>query len=50
MDQLEGKEVDCATAEQGLWAVIVAAAAQQSIETGNPIRIDDFLAEKSVSV
>ena len=49
MDQLEGKPADCATAEQGLWAVIVGCAAQQSITTGEPVRIDDFLTENGLS-
>jgi myo-inositol 2-dehydrogenase/D-chiro-inositol 1-dehydrogenase len=50
VDQLEGKDVDCATAEQGLWAVIVACAAQESITTGQPILIEEFLAKQGVSV
>ena len=50
VDQLEGKDVDCATAEQGLWAVIVACAAQESITTGQPILIEEFLAKHGVSV
>jgi myo-inositol 2-dehydrogenase / D-chiro-inositol 1-dehydrogenase len=48
MDQIEGKPADCATAEQGLWAVVVAAAAQDSIATGNPILIASFLVEKGL--
>lgn len=47
MDQLDGKEVRCATAEQGLWAVVVAAAAQRSIETGQPVMIKDLISETS---
>ena len=50
MDQLEGKPADCATAEQGLWAVIVAAAAQRSIESGDPVSIDEFLADSQLEV
>ncbi len=50
MDQLEGKQVESATAEQGLWSVIVAAAAQQSVATGEPVRIDKFLEENQVSL
>ena len=48
MDQLDGKQVDCATVEQGLWAVIVASAAQQSIATGGPVLIKDFLTENQI--
>jgi len=50
VDQFEGKDVDCATAEQGLWAVIVACAAQESITTDQPILIEEFLAKQGVSV
>jgi len=43
MDQLDGKSVECATVEQGLWSMIVASAAQHSIATGQAVSIDDFL-------
>ena len=49
VDQLEGKQVDCATVEQGFWAVVVASAAQQSIATGEPVRVEDFLKERNLS-
>jgi myo-inositol 2-dehydrogenase/D-chiro-inositol 1-dehydrogenase len=48
MDQLDGKQVDCATAEQGLWAVIVASAGQESIATGLPVLIDEFLEKNQI--
>lgn len=43
MDQLDGKAVESATVEQGLWSMIVASAAQQSMATGQAVNIDDFL-------
>ena len=45
VDRLEGKEANCATAEQGLWSVIVACAAQQSLNIGGPVSIKDYLTE-----
>ena len=42
-DQLDGRNVDSATPLQGLWAIIVAAAAQASIDTGEPVLIDAFV-------
>lgn len=42
-DRLDGKEADAATPLQGLWSIIVAAAAQQSISTGLPVIVDDFI-------
>lgn len=43
MDQLDGKQVDCATVQQGLWAMIVASAAQESMRIGQVVNIDSFL-------
>jgi len=48
VDQLEGKQVDCATAEQGLWAVIVAVAAQQSIASGEPVGIEKLVTDQGL--
>ncbi len=43
MDQLDGKPVDCATVQQGLWSMIVASAAQESMRMGQAVNIDSFL-------
>ena len=43
MDRLEGKEVDSATPRQGMWAMVVASAAQQSLALGKPIDVDRFI-------
>ena len=48
VDQLEGKPVDCATAEQGLWAVVVAVAAQHSISSGQAVRIDELITKEGL--
>lgn len=45
VDRLDGKEGDSATALQGLWALIVASAAQESIRSGEPIVIDDYISK-----
>ena len=45
MDRLEGKEVDSATPRQGMWAMVVASAAQQSLATGEPVDVDTFIAD-----
>lgn len=42
IDQLEGKRVDSATVEQGFRAMLVASAAQQSIECGEVIDIEEY--------
>lgn len=43
MDQLDGKHVDCATVRQGLWSMIVACAAQESLASGQAVNINGFL-------
>lgn len=43
VDRLDGKLTDSATPLQGLWALIVASAAQESIRSGMPIVIDDYI-------
>ena len=43
MDRLEGRETDAATPLQGLWSIIVASAAQESIHTGQAVAIDEFI-------
>ena len=44
-DQLDGLAVDSATPLQGLWSIVIAAAAQASVSSGAPVNIDDFLSE-----
>jgi len=48
MDQLDGKQVDCATVQQGLWSMIVASAAQVSISSGQAVNIDNYLREQKL--
>ena len=48
IDRIEGRETDCATALQGLWSIIVAAAAQESMATGLPIEVNDFLIKQGI--
>ena len=50
IDRLEGKESDAATALDGLWSVVVAAAAQESIKTNQVVNIDAFLAANGLSI
>jgi predicted dehydrogenase len=49
MDRLEGKEVDSATPRQGIWAMVVASAAQQSLATGEPVDVDTFIADNDLA-
>ena len=49
MDRLEGKEVDSATPRQGMWAMVVASAAQQSLALGGPIDVDRFILDHDLA-
>ncbi|MFK8054243.1 MAG: Gfo/Idh/MocA family protein [Woeseiaceae bacterium] len=48
-DRLDGKASVAATPEEGLWSVIVAAAAQHSVETGEAIDIAEFIAANDLT-
>ena len=48
MDSIEGKPTNTATVEEGFWSVVVAAAAQESIKTGQPVFVDQFLDENGI--
>jgi len=49
LDRLEGEAVDSATPLQGLWAMIVASAAQESIATGGAIDIANFIEQHNLT-
>ncbi len=48
-DQLDGKKGEAATVVQGLWSIIVACAAQQSIETQQAVDIRAFMLENNLA-
>ena len=50
VDKLEGKASRAASARDGLWSVIVAAAAQTSIREGRVVEIGALLAEAELEV
>lgn len=45
IDNIEGKERDTATMEEGFWSVIIGIAAERSVKTGKIIYIDKLLSE-----
>lgn len=45
VDRLMGKETNAATVLDGLWSVVVGAAAERSVKTGQPIELTEFAAE-----
>ncbi len=50
IDNIEGKTTTTAAAEDGLWSVIVAAAAQESIKTGEVVYIADYLKRNDIPI
>lgn len=48
IDQLDGKASDAATPLQGLWSIMVAAAAQESATTGQPVVMDTFIEQNEL--
>ena len=48
VDQLDGKTSDAATPIQGLWSIVVAAAAQESVTTGQPVIINAFIEQNDL--
>jgi len=49
VDQLEGNKTNSATPLQGLWSIIIASAAQQSVQTGRCVSIDDFIGDNDLA-
>ncbi|RME80598.1 MAG: gfo/Idh/MocA family oxidoreductase [Caldilineae bacterium] len=48
IDNIAGRKTRAATVEEGFWSVVVAAAAQESIQSGLPVQIDEFLAARGI--
>lgn len=50
VDNIEGKKTSTASAREGLWSVIVAATAQASIQRGEAVKVDAYLAELGITI
>jgi len=48
VNNIEGKPTQTATAAEGLWAIVVGAAAEASVKAGQPVLIDDLLRENGI--
>ena len=49
LDRIEGKAVEAATPEQGLWSMLVASAAQESSRSGQAVDIGDYAASNDLT-
>jgi predicted dehydrogenase len=50
VDQIEGRSSQAASAKEGFWSIVVAAAAQESIARGGVVEIDAFLTESGIDL
>jgi len=48
IDNIEGKHTNTATVEEGFWSVVVGAAAEESVKTGQPVMIDEILKQNGI--
>ena len=49
IDNIEGKETNAATAEEGFWSIVVGVAAEESVKTGKLVNIDELLKVNNVT-
>ncbi len=47
VDNIEGKQTNTARPVEGLWSIIVAAAADESIRSGQVVNVEDFICQFS---
>lgn len=47
IDNIEGKQTSTASADEGLWSIVVAAAADESIRTGQVVNIEELISRFS---
>lgn len=48
IDNLEGKDTNSATVEEGFWSVVVGAAAEEAVKTGQRVLVDEFLKQNGI--
>lgn len=48
IDNLDGKETNTATVAEGFWSVVVGAAAEESVKTGQPVKIKELLERNGI--
>jgi predicted dehydrogenase len=49
INNIEGKPTITATVEEGFWSIVVAAAAEESIQTKQPVLVEEFLEKNGIS-
>lgn len=50
IDNIEGRDTKTATVEEGFWAVVIGAAAEESVKTGAVVQVKDLLERNGVKL
>lgn len=50
VDNIEGKQTDAATAEEGFWSIVVGVAAEESVKSGEVVRIAELLKKNGIDL
>ena len=50
IDQIEGQKTTTATAAEGFWSIVIGAAAEESVQTGQVVQIAELLARHRIPV
>ncbi len=50
VDNIDGAPRTAATAAEGFWSIVVGAAAEKSVKTGQPVLIDELLRENGIDL
>jgi predicted dehydrogenase len=48
VDNIEGKETNTATANEGFWSIVVGVAAEESVKTGGVVNINELLKRNGI--
>jgi hypothetical protein len=48
IENIEGRPTSPATAEEGFWSIVVGAAAEESVKTGQVVNIEAFLKQHGI--
>ncbi len=50
IDNIEGKQTNTATVEEGFWSIVVGIAAEESVKSGSAVNIDELLQRHGITV
>jgi hypothetical protein len=50
IDNIEGRETDAASVDEGFWSIVVGVTAEESIRTGCLVKIDELLSGHGIDI